>query len=135
MENIMTRLPQFCFVLASFTGLVGMSLGIYMGIAQDHALTPVHVHLNLLGWVGMFLAGLYYHTHEHAISRLAVAQVGASTLGYISMMTGLAAMLLTGNEAFLPLAIIGSVLVWLGMFLFLTIVWRPSRRGHQGASS
>lgn len=36
-----------------------MSLWIYMGIAQDHSLTPVHAHLNLLGWVTMFLTGLY----------------------------------------------------------------------------
>ena len=54
------RLPQFCFLLASVTALAGMSLGIYMGIAQDHSLMPVHAHLNLIGWVTMFLMGLYY---------------------------------------------------------------------------
>ena len=47
----MTRVPQFCFVLAGVTALAGMSLGIYMGIAQDHTLAPVHVHPNLLGRV------------------------------------------------------------------------------------
>jgi hypothetical protein len=119
----MARLPQFCFLLASFTGLMGMSLGIYMGIAQDHTLTPVHAHLNLLGWVSMFIAGLYYRTHEQAIGRLALAQVAASTLGYMSMTAGLAAILIIGRETFLPLTIIGSLLVWLGMLLFLTIVW------------
>jgi hypothetical protein len=42
----MLRLPQFCFALASLTALVGMSLGIYMGLPQDHTLAPVHVQLN-----------------------------------------------------------------------------------------
>jgi hypothetical protein len=36
------RLPQFCILLASATPLVGMSLGVYMGLAHDHSLTPVH---------------------------------------------------------------------------------------------
>jgi hypothetical protein len=40
------------------------------------------------------------------------------------MMGGLAATLLTGRQSFLPLAIIGSVLVWLGMLLFVIVVWR-----------
>jgi hypothetical protein len=36
------RLPQFCILLASATALVGMCLGVYMGLAHDHSLTPVH---------------------------------------------------------------------------------------------
>jgi hypothetical protein len=135
MENVMTRLPQFCFVLAGVTALAGMSLGIYMGIAQDHTLAPVHVHLNLLGWVSQFLFGLYYRTHENAVGRLALLQVSVSAAGYLSMMAGLAVMLLTGNEGFLPVAVAGSVLAWLGMLLFLIAVWRTGGWAHPGQIS
>jgi hypothetical protein len=122
------RLPQFCFLLASITALLGMSLGIYMGIAQDHGLMPVHAHLNLIGWVTMFLMGLYYKTHEQALGRLAALQVGASVAGYVSMMAGLAILLGTGREGVMPLVIAGSLLVWLGMLMFIVIIWRTGRR-------
>lgn len=122
------RLPQFCFLLASVTALVGMSLGIYMGMAHDHSLMPVHAHLNLIGWVTMFLMGLYYVTHEQALGRLAALQVGASVAGYVSMMAGLAIMLSTGHERLMPLVIAGSVLVWLGMLMFIVIIWRTGRQ-------
>lgn len=122
------RLPQFCFLLASVTALAGMSLGIYMGLAQDHSLMPVHAHLNLIGWVTMFLMGLYYVTHEQALGRLAAVQVGASVAGYVSMMTGLAIMLSTGHGRLMPLVIAGSVLVWLGMLMFVVVIWRTDRQ-------
>ena len=40
--------------------LCGMVFGITMGIRQDFTLAPAHAHLNLIGFVLMFLAGLYY---------------------------------------------------------------------------
>ncbi len=120
----MSRLSKFCFVLSSLTALIGISIGIYMGVTEDHTLGPVHAHLNLLGWVTLFLFGLYYRTHEHAEVRLAVLQVSTSTVGYLSMLTGLSGLLLTGQEIYLPLAIVGSVLVWLGMLTFCAIVLR-----------
>jgi hypothetical protein len=122
------RLPQFCFLLASATALVGMSLGIYMGMAHDHSLMPVHAHLNLIGWVTMFLMGLYYVTHEQALGRLATLQVAASVVGYMSMMTGLTILLGTGREGAMPLVIAGSLLVWLGMLMFIVVIWRTGRQ-------
>jgi hypothetical protein len=38
--------------------LVGIVLGIVMGIQQDFTLMPAHAHLNLLGFVTMFLSAL-----------------------------------------------------------------------------
>jgi len=122
------RLPQFCFLLAGVTALAGMSLGIYMALAQDHSLMPVHAHLNLLGWVTMFLMGLYYKTHERALGRLATLQVTASVAGYVSLMTGLATLIGTGRETLMPLLIAGAMLVWLGMLMFIVIIWRTGRQ-------
>lgn len=116
------RLPAACFKIASFTALIGVSMGIYMGVFEDHTLAPVHVHLNLIGWVSMFLFGLFYKGHTAAIGILAVAQVALSTAGYIIMLSGLAGLLLSGSPAFFPLAVTGSLLVWLGFALFFVIV-------------
>lgn len=47
-----------------FTGILflvaGMAFGLYMGGTQDNRFIPVHAHLNLLGFVLMFLFGLGY---------------------------------------------------------------------------
>jgi hypothetical protein len=119
-------LPGACFKLASFTALIGVSLGIYMGIFQDHQLAPVHVHLNLIGWVSLFLFGMFYKSHTAAIGIAAVAQVALSAVGYIVMLSGLAGLILTSGAVFFPLAVSGSLLVWLGFALFFVIVARTA---------
>ena len=76
----------------------------------------------------MFLMGLYYKTHEQALGRLATLQVTASVAGYVSLMTGLAALISTGRETLMPLLIAGALLVWLGMLMFIVIIWRTGRQ-------
>jgi hypothetical protein len=119
-------LPSICFKLASFTALIGVSMGIYMGIFEDHTLAPVHVHLNLIGWVSLFLFGMFYKSHAAAIGILAMAQVALSTVGYIIMLSGLTGLLLSGGPVFFPLAVTGSLLVWLGFATFFFIVARAA---------
>jgi hypothetical protein len=43
--------------------LAGMIWGIVTGISQDHSTMPAHAHLHLLGWVSLFLFGMYYGLH------------------------------------------------------------------------
>jgi hypothetical protein len=117
-----SRLPSLCFKLSSLTAVIGVSLGVYMGLASDHTLAPVHVHLNLVGWVSLFLFGLFYKLHPDVIGGAAVVQVSMVLIGYVVMMGGLAGLLLTGNAAFMPLAVIGALLVWAGFLLFLILV-------------
>jgi hypothetical protein len=37
-----------------------------MAASRDHSSTPAHAHLNLLGWVSLFLFGIYYRMHPTA---------------------------------------------------------------------
>ena len=121
-----SRLPSVCFKLASFTALIGVSMGVYMGVMEDHTLAPVHVHLNLIGWVSLFLFGLFYKSHPTAHGRTAIVQVTLSSAGYIVMLSALAGLVLTANSVFLPLAIVGSLMVWSGFAIFFVIVARTA---------
>lgn len=121
-----SRLPGFCFKLSSLTAVIGVSLGVYMGIGGDHTLAPVHVHLNLIGWVSLFLFGLFYKLHPDSIGDAAVVQVSLVAAGYIIMLSGLAGLLLTSSAAFMPLAVAGSLLVWAGVLLFFILVARTA---------
>jgi hypothetical protein len=54
--------------------IAGMIWGIVMAISEDHSAMPAHAHLNLLGWVSLFLFGIFYHLHP-AIDRSRTAMV------------------------------------------------------------
>src|SRR5215471_14575760 len=61
---------------AVLMAVVGMIWGIVMGISENHSSFPAHAHLNLLGWVSLFLFGIYYHLHP-AIDRDHLASLQA----------------------------------------------------------
>lgn len=124
--EIARRLPAICFKLAGFTALIAVSIGLYMGISRDHSLAPVHVHLNLIGWVSMFLFGLFYDARQAAAGWTAVMQVALSAVGYVAMMAGLSGLLLSGDAVFMPLTVIGSFMVWGGFAMFFVIVLRTA---------
>jgi len=69
--------------------IAGMIWGIVMGISQDHSTMPAHAHLNLLGWVSLFLFGIYYHLRPAVgLNRLALVQVWIWIVGAIVLTIG-----------------------------------------------
>lgn len=119
-------------------GLAGMGLGYYMGASQDFVAEAVHAHVNLLGWVSMFLYGLFYRSHPTAadgwVPRL---HLWANVLGVLVMTTALAAYLLRvpGLEAYGSIGlIVGPTLVLLSMLMFVWIVFRSTGKAAPAAA-
>jgi len=105
-------------------GLVGMALGIVMGIRQDFTLAPAHAHLNLLGFVALFLAALYYRVVPEATqSRLARVHAVVAIAGALLFPIGIASVLFD-HERFQPLVIAGALTVFVSMLLFAVVVFR-----------
>jgi hypothetical protein len=118
---------KLLFRLSVTIGLTGMALGIFMGIRQDFALAPAHAHLNLLGFVTLFLSALYYRAFPiAAASRLAPWQAGISALGAILFPIGIACVVIGGHDRFEFFVVAGSLTVFLGMVLFTIIVYRTA---------
>lgn len=104
--------------------LVGLAVGIGMGIADDFRLAPAHAHLNLVGFVTLFLAGLYYAVvPEAAETTLAKIQGVAAVAGAVLFPTGISLVVMIGPQ-FVPVAIAGALIVFLGMALLAWIVFR-----------
>lgn len=118
----------FCFIIAASAGLGGIGLGIWMGIAHDFTLAPVHAHINLLGWVTLSLYGLYHRGVARTDSRFAWAQVGSAALGFLMLTGGMTLLIGAQVEAFLPVAILGALLCLVSMALFLAILIRDALR-------
>ncbi|WP_163102114.1 DUF2871 family protein [Peribacillus alkalitolerans] len=104
--------------------VIGVSLGYYMSIAHNYELAGVHVHINLLGWTALTLAGLIYHTFPNlAKSKLAKWHFWLHNIGLPIMMVALASLILTGNSALTAAIAIGATLTVLGIYVFAYNVW------------
>ncbi len=86
MKNI-----DFWFItMAIIYAVLGMALGLIMGIIQDISHTPVHAHINLVGWASMALFGLIYRAYpDLAASPLARLHFIAMTIGTPIMLAGI----------------------------------------------
>jgi hypothetical protein len=110
--------------------IAGMIWGIVMAISQDHSTMPAHAHLNLLGWVSLFLFGTYYHLHPWLnMNRLAKAQVWIWIAATIVLTIGVA-LVHSGRPAGDPIAAISSLVVFGDTLLFCWMVFRvePAER-------
>ena len=87
---------------------------------------PAHAHLNLLGWVSLFLFGIYYERRPTLdSSRLAMIQVGLWSVGTIVLTIAVAAIHL-GYVAADPIAALASLVILAAMLLFAYFVFRPA---------
>lgn len=102
-----------------------------MAASHNHALMPAHAHLNLLGWVSLFLIGAYYRFHPLTdAGRAALLQVYLWIAGTAVLTTGVAAINL-GHMVGEPVAIVGSLVILLGIVFFSVLVFRSSAKGNK----
>lgn len=108
-------------------GIAGIVFGIVMAAAGDHSAMPAHAHLNLLGWVSLFLIGIFYRYYPALdASRVALVQVGIWIVGTVILTCGVTAIFL-GHPEYEPVAISGSLIVLVAMLMFAYLVFRPER--------
>ena len=106
-----------------------MAWGIAMSMSQDHSTLPAHAHLNLLGWVSLFLMGVFYRLHPAADrSRLALVQVIVWFVASVLLAIGVG-LIYSGNTAGEPIAAITSLFLIADMLLFGWIVLKNGRAG------
>jgi len=93
----------------------------------DHSTYPAHAHLNLLGWVSLFLIGIFYRYYPALdTSRIALVQVVVWVIGTIVLTFGVTAIYL-GHAELEPIAIAGSLIMLGDRLLFAYLVFWPKR--------
>ena len=98
--------------------IVGISVGLYMGMTTQFTLTPVHAHLNLLGWVSMAVISLIYRAYPEAmVTTLAKVHFWLHSI-FLPVSMLLLALMLSGNPALGPAVGITSMLMGLGIVAF-----------------
>ena len=110
-----------------FFALCGMGLGIHMAATHDHVLAPLHAHVNLLGWVTMFLAGLFYFVRPECDGRMAKVHLTLAVVGLLILGPGLYGVL-TGLPWGEPAAAAGSMITLASMLVFAYVVFTAPAR-------
>ncbi|HEY8573518.1 hypothetical protein [Phenylobacterium sp.] len=130
----MSRISTAFFGAAVLYALVGMGLGMMMGASNDHTLSPVHAHINLLGWASLAIMGAFYGiAGARTPGKLAWANFVVSNVGNL-MSLPMVAMVVQGKQPILPMLIGGEVLIVLGMVLFGAAVVMVGARSPAAAA-
>jgi hypothetical protein len=109
--------------------IVGVGMGIAMGATETFTLSPVHAHINLLGWATMALAGLIYSVFPQAgLSKLAKAHFWLHNISLPVMMVSLSFLMLGENKV-VPLLGISEIAVAIGILIFAANIFLNLKKG------
>jgi hypothetical protein len=123
----MTTVPYRFMLTAIVFVILGMLLGIWMGTNENFTFAPVHAHLNLVGWVTMFLFGLWYRgVPAIASSTIASVHYWVAVVGAVLLAIGIYGSV-APNPSLALVVIPGALLTLLSMLIFLWVVWRASQ--------
>jgi cbb3-type cytochrome oxidase subunit 1 len=118
------KASDLSFRAAVLMAIAGMIWGLAMAISEDHSTMPAHAHLNLLGWVSLFLFGVYYHLHPALdMGRLAKLQVWIWVAATPVLTLGVA-LVHSGRALGAPIAAVSSLFIFADMLLFASLVFR-----------
>ena len=117
---------NLCFRAAMLLVLAGMLWGLQMAITDDHSAFPAHAHLNLLGFVALFLFGIFYRLNPTVeASRLALPQVWVWIVSTI-ILAVCVGLVHTGHSVGEPIAAVGSFTIFADAILFTWLVFQAS---------
>ena len=121
-----------CFRAAMLLLLAGMVWGLQMAMSGDHSAFPAHAHLNLLGFVSLFLFGIFYRLNPAVDAhRLAIPQVWIWIASTIVTAIGVG-LVHTGHAIGDPIAAVGTLVVFADAVLFTWLVFQ-AQPGAEGA--
>jgi|SRR5690348_2131303 len=125
----MKRVDVYFLLLATLLLLAGAALGISMGASENFQLTPVHAHLNLVGWASLAVFGLVYRAYPKlAERRLALFHFIFSATSAVLLPIGIGLAVLRSQSG---LAIAASLLWVVGVLLFLLQLFTLLRGAEQ----
>ncbi len=111
--------------IAAVYFILAIILGIVMGVTKAFQYASVHAHLNLAGWVTLAIIGLIYRAYPQAAdNKLASWHFWLHNIGLPVMQGCLFLMLFTGAESFVVGTIVGSLVLGIGILLFVINVWK-----------
>lgn len=115
--------------LAMIYALIGLAIGVWMGATEDFRIRSAHAHLNLLGYVSMFIYGLFYRVVPKAAGdAFAAAHFWLANITLIALIPLVALINLRVAPSVVgPILGLTTIVTWSTMALFAAIVFRNTR--------
>ena len=106
-------------------GLLGAYLGSHMAGAGSYALRPIHAHILLVGWLSLFVYGLFYKLYKVKFPKLVAFHGWSAIIGAIGLTAGMYLQFIQPfniNETFALVAyIIGGSTLLLSFAVFVLV--------------
>lgn len=113
--------------LAAVFGLIGAILGADMAGSGNYQLRAVHAHILVVGWLSVFVWGLFYQVFKVKVKKLVSLQGWLAVVGSIGLTVGMLfynVNPLDMNETITLIAFIaGGTVLLLSFILFLAVTF------------
>ncbi|WP_419960550.1 hypothetical protein [Psychrobacillus sp. BM2] len=108
-------------------GLLGAYLGSHMAGAGSYALRPIHAHILLVGWLSLFVYGLFYKIYKVKFPKLVAFHGWSAIIGAIGLTLGMYLQFIKPfniNETFALVAyILGGSTLLLSFAVFVLVTF------------
>ncbi|MCR2806365.1 hypothetical protein [Paenibacillus soyae] len=113
--------------LAAVFGLVGAILGADMAGSGNYELRAIHAHMLVVGWLSVFVWGLFYRVFHIKAKKLVTAHGWLAVIGSVGLTVGMLFYTINPfrmNETFTLIAFIaGGTALLLSFILFIAVTF------------
>lgn len=106
------------FTAAIIYGVLGMLLGLFMAITQNHGEMPTHAHTMVIGWLSFSIFGFFYHLFGKSVSRvISLIHIWMAQCALIGLIIGLL-LVYSGKPEYEPIAAVSAMTYALSFLIF-----------------
>lgn len=109
-------------------GLLGAYIGSHMAGSGSYALRPIHVHILLVGWLSLFVYGLFYKLYKIKSPKLVAVHGWSAIIGAIGLTLGMYLQFIHPfniNETFALIAyIVGGSILLISFAIFVLVTYK-----------
>lgn len=125
----------FRFIRAgALFGLLGAYLGSHMAGAGSYALRPIHAHILLVGWLSLFVYGLFYRVFKITSPKLVAVHGWTAIIGAIGLTAGMYLQFMQPfniNETFALIAyIVGGTTLLISFAIFVLVTFKIEKQNN-----
>ncbi|WP_313894342.1 hypothetical protein [Psychrobacillus sp.] len=113
-------------------GLLGAYLGSHMAGAGSYALRPIHAHILLVGWLSLFVYGLFYRVFKITSPKLVAVHGWTAIIGAVGLTAGMYLQFLQPfniSETFALIAyIVGGTILLISFAIFVLVTYKIEKQ-------
>lgn len=112
-------------------GLLGAYLGSHMAGAGSYALRPIHAHILLVGWLSLFVYGLFYKLYKIKSPKLVAVHSWAAIIGAVGLTLGMYLQFIqpfnVNAAAALIAYIVGGTILLISFAIFVLVTFKVEK--------